>query len=144
MKLAVASDHAGFGLKEDLKKLLESEGHAVEDFGCENEESCDYPDFANKLCEAILDNECERGVLVCGTGLGMSYSANRHKGIRAALCTSVEMAKMAREHNDANVLVLGSRIIKPKLAHDILRAWVDTPFEGGRHLRRIRKIDGLE
>jgi ribose 5-phosphate isomerase B len=144
MKLAVASDHAGFGLKEDIKKLLESEGHAVEDFGCRNEESCDYPDFAKKLCGAILNNECERGVLVCGTGLGMSYTANRNKGIRAALCTSVEMARMSREHNNANVLVLGSRIIDSDLAQDILKAWMETPFEGGRHLRRIRKIDGLE
>ena len=103
-----------------------------------------YPDFANKLCDALLNEECERGVLVCGTGLGMSYTANRHKGIRAALCTSVEMARMSREHNDANILVLGSRIIESELAHDILRAWMETPFEGGRHLRRIRKIDGLE
>ena len=144
MKLGVASDHAGFGLKEDIKGLLQSEGHAVEDFGCEDENSCDYPDFANKLCDALLNEECERGVLVCGTGLGMSYTANRHKGIRAALCTSVEMARMSREHNDANVLVLGSRIIESELAHDIIRAWMETPFDGGRHLRRIRKIDGLE
>ena len=144
MKLGVASDHAGFGLKEDIKGFLQSEGHAVEDFGCQDENSCDYPDFANKLCDALLNEECERGVLVCGTGLGMSYTANRHKGIRAALCTSVEMARMSREHNDANVLVLGSRIIESELAHDILRAWMETPFDGGRHLRRIRKIDGLE
>ena len=144
MKLGVASDHAGFGLKEDIKGLLQSEGHTVEDFGCHDENSCDYPDFANKMCEALLNNECERGVLVCGTGLGMSYTANRHKGIRAALCTSVEMARMSREHNDANVLVVGSRIIESELAHDILRAWMETSFEGGRHLRRIRKIDGLE
>jgi ribose 5-phosphate isomerase B len=144
MKLGVASDHAGFGLKEDMKEALQSEGHTVKDFGCEDENSCDYPDFANKLCAALLNEECERGVLVCGTGLGMSYTANRYKGIRAALCTSVEMAKMSREHNDANVLVLGSRVIESKLAHDILKTWLETPFDGGRHLRRIRKIDGLE
>lgn len=144
MKLGVASDHAGFGLKEDIKDFLQAEGHTVEDFGCPNEESCDYPDFANKLCRALLDGDFERGVLICGTGLGMSYTANRYKGIRAALCTSVEMAKMSREHNDANVLVLGSRIIGTDLAHDILTTWMQTPFEGGRHLRRIRKIDGLE
>jgi ribose 5-phosphate isomerase B len=144
MKLGVASDHAGFGLKEDIKEALQSEGHTVKDFGCEDENSCDYPDFANKLCAALLNEECERGVLVCGTGLGMSYTANRYKGIRAALCTSVEMAKMSREHNDANVLVLGSRVIESKLAHDILKTWLETPFDGGRHLRRIRKIDGLE
>ncbi len=144
MKLGVASDHAGFGLKEEIKKLLESDGHSVEDFGCLNEESCDYPDYAHKLCEALTNDACERGVLVCGTGLGMSYTANRYKGVRAALCTSVEMAKMSREHNDANVLVLGSRIIEVDLAREILKSWIETPFEGGRHLTRIRKIDGLK
>ena len=144
MKLGVASDHAGFGLKEEIKKLLESDGHSVEDFGCPNEESCDYPDYAHKLCEALTNDACERGVLVCGTGLGMSYTANRYKGVRAALCTSVEMAKMSREHNDANVLVLGSRIIEVDLAREILKSWIETPFEGGRHLTRIRKIDGLK
>ena len=144
MKLAVGSDHAGFGLKEELKSLLESEGHAVEDCGCYSEESCDYPDFAHKLCEALQDDTAERGILVCGTGLGMSYTANRHDGIRAALCTSVEMAEMSRAHNDSNVLVLGSRITEVDVAKDILRAWIETPFDGGRHLRRIRKIDGLE
>jgi ribose 5-phosphate isomerase B len=144
MKLGVASDHAGFGLKEDIKKLLESEGHSVEDFGCYNEESCDYPDYAHKLSEALAENSLERGVFVCGTGLGMSYTANRYKGVRAALCTSAEMAKMSREHNDANALVLGSRIIEADLAREILKVWLETPFEGGRHLKRIRKIDGLK
>ncbi len=144
MKLAMASDHAGFGLKEDIKGLLEDAGHTVEDFGCYNEESCDYPDFARKLCEAVLEGVCERGVLICGTGLGMSYSANRYKGIRAALCMNAEMAQMSRAHNDANVLVLGARLIESDTAKDILRIWMDTPFDGGRHLRRVRKIDGLE
>lgn len=144
MKLAVASDHAGFELKEDIKSLLESEGHTVEDFGCYNEESCDYPDYAQKLCKALLSDTVDRGVLICGTGLGMSYTANRHKGIRAALCMNTEMAEMSRAHNDANVLVLGSKIIELRLAKDIIRVWMETPFDGGRHLRRIRKIDGLE
>ncbi len=144
MKLGVASDHAGFGLKEEIKKALEAEGHSVEDFGCHNEESCDYPDYAHKLCEALEGEACERGVLVCGTGLGMSYTANRYKGVRAALCTTAEMAKMSREHNDANVLVLGARVIEADLAREILKVWLETPFEGGRHLRRIRKIDGLD
>ena len=144
MKLAVASDHAGFELKEQVRLLLESQGHTVEDCGCYSEESCDYPDYANRLCEAILGEKAERGVLVCGTGLGMSYTANRHKGIRAALCTSAEMAEMSRAHNDANVLVLGSRILDTDILNDVLNAWMETPFDGGRHLRRIRKIDGLD
>ena len=144
MKLAVASDHAGFELKEQVRLLLESQGHTVEDCGCYSEESCDYPDYANRLCEAILGEKAERGVLVCGTGLGMSYTANRHKGIRAALCTSAEMAEMSRAHNDANVLVLGSRILDTDIVNDVLNAWMETPFDGGRHLRRIRKIDGLD
>ena len=144
MKLAVGSDHAGFGLKEELKDLLESEGHAVEDCGCYSEESCDYPDFAHKLCDSLQNKKVERGILVCGTGLGMSYTANRHNGIRAALCTNVEMAEMSRAHNDANVLVLGSRITEADVAKKILRAWMETPFDGGRHLKRILKIDGIE
>ncbi|UCD57001.1 MAG: ribose 5-phosphate isomerase B [Candidatus Hydrogenedentota bacterium] len=144
MMLAVASDHAGFELKQKIKEYLESEGHGVEDFGCYDAQSCDYPDYARKLCEALLDNKCERGVLICGTGLGMSYAANRYEGIRAALCLNTFMAEMSRAHNDANVLVLGSRIIDLAAARDILRVWMETPFEGGRHLRRIRKIDGYE
>ena len=144
MKLAAASDHAGFDLKEHIKTCLESEGHGVEDFGCYEPESCDYPDYARKLCEAILSGTCERGVLICGTGLGMSYAANRHKGIRAALCMNTEMAKMSRAHNDANVLVLGARLMEPALAQDVLRVWMETPFEGGRHLRRILKLDDYE
>jgi len=144
MKLAAASDHAGFELKEELKASLESEGHTVEDFGCYEATSCDYPDYARKLCEAILSGTCERGVLICGTGLGMSYAANRHRGIRAALCMNTEMARLSRSHNDANVLVLGARLIEPSVARDTLRVWMDTPFEGGRHLRRIQKIDGYE
>ncbi|MBI5118419.1 ribose 5-phosphate isomerase B [Candidatus Poribacteria bacterium] len=142
MKLGIASDHAGFEMKEELKRHLESEGHSVEDFGCYETESCDYPDYAQKLCKALLANTVERGVLVCGTGLGMSYAANRHKGIRAALCLNTYMAEMSRAHNDANVLVLGSRITDSDTARDILLVWMKTSFEGGRHLRRIRKIDG--
>lgn len=144
MNLAVASDHAGFELKEDIKQSLEAKGHSVEDFGCYNTDSCDYPDYAHTLCRALLDHKCERGVLICGTGLGMSYTANRYKGIRAALCLNTEMAKMSRAHNDANILVLGARIINPVVARETLRVWMETPFDGGRHLRRVRKIDGLQ
>jgi ribose 5-phosphate isomerase B len=144
MKLAVASDHAGLDLKAKVKEALESEGHTVEDLGCYTSESCDYPEYARKLCKGVLDGRFERVVLVCGTGLGMSYTANRHKGIRAALCLNTYMAEMARAHNDANVLVLGARILDEPTARDIIRVWMNTPFEGGRHLRRIRKIDGDE
>lgn len=141
MILAIASDHAGFEMKENIRKTLESDGHKVEDFGCYSEESCDYPDYAHRLCKVVLSGKCERGILICGTGLGMSYSANRHTGIRAALCLNTEMAKMSRAHNDANVLVLGARLIDFSAVIDILQVWLETPFDGGRHLRRIRKID---
>ncbi len=141
MKLAIASDHAGFALKEEVTKYLVSKGHSVEDFGCYEEESCDYPDFAQPLCEAVLASICERGILICGTGLGMSYTANRYSGIRAALCVTPYMAEMSRAHNDANVLVLGSRVIDGAAARDIIEVWLKTPFEGGRHLRRIQKIE---
>jgi ribose 5-phosphate isomerase B len=141
MKLGVASDHAGFELKEELKNFLVQNGHSVEDFGCYGTESCDYPDFAQKLSEAVLEGSCERGILICGTGLGMSYAANRYSGIRAALCVNTFMAEMSRAHNDANVLVLGARVIDAHTARDILSVWLRTPFEGGRHLRRIQKIE---
>ena len=141
MKLAVASEHAGFEMKEEVRKHLEAKGHSVEDFGCCDSESCDYPDYAKKLCEALLNDMVERGVLVCGTGLGMSYAANRYKGIRAALCLNPQMAEMARAHNDANVLVLGARLIDFPAARDIINVWIETPFDGGRHLRRIQKLD---
>ncbi|RJP23759.1 MAG: ribose 5-phosphate isomerase B [Candidatus Abyssobacteria bacterium SURF_5] len=141
MKLAIASDHAGFELKEDLRNYLARAGHAVEDFGCYEPESCDYPDYAQKLCEAVLANLVERGILICGTGLGMSYAANRYPGIRAALCTNTYMAEMSRSHNDANILVMGARLIDGAAARDVLDVWLKTPFEGGRHLRRIQKIE---
>ena len=141
MKLAIASDHAGYELKEELKDFLTQAGHTVEDFGCYDAESCDYPDYAQKLCTAVLAGLCERGILICGSGLGMSYAANRHPGIRAALCVTPFMAEMARAHNDSNVLVLGARLIDTAAARDILTLWMETPFEGGRHLRRIQKIE---
>ncbi len=144
MKLAVASDHAGFELKEQVRLLLESQGHTVEDCGCYSEESCDYPDYANRLCEAILGEKAERGVLVCGTGLGMSYTANRHKGIRAALCTSAEMAGMSRAHNDANVLCLPADLIGEELMRRVIDVWLRTEYESGRHDRRLAKIAAFE
>jgi len=138
---AVASDHAGFDLKGIIKKHLEARNVEVMDLGPHSDESVDYPDFARKLTECILNGGAGRGILVCGTGLGMSMSANRYRGIRAALCHDHFTASVARRHNDSNVLVLGGRVLGSELAIDILDAWLDTHFEGGRHRRRIDKME---
>ena len=140
-KIALASDHAGFQLKELVKIHLSSRGMQVVDLGAHSEDSVDYPDYAHQLAETILEGEAESGVLVCGAGLGMSMAANRHRGIRAALCHDHYTASVSRRHNDANVLVLGGRILGPDLAREIVDTWLDTPFEGGRHLRRVKLID---
>jgi len=140
-KIALASDHAGFQLKELVKKHLISRGLEAVDLGAHSEDSVDYPDYAHQLAETILEGEAESGVLVCGAGLGMSMAANRHRGIRAALCHDHYTASVSRRHNDANVLVLGGRILGPDLAREIVDTWLDTPFEGGRHLRRVERID---
>ncbi|HMK37277.1 MAG TPA: ribose 5-phosphate isomerase B [Desulfomonilaceae bacterium] len=137
----IGSDHAGFGLKAFLKEKMRREGIDVLDVGCENEDSCDYPLFARKLCEDILKGAASRGILICGTGLGMSMAANRFPGIRAALCTVEFHARMSRAHNDSNVLVIGGRVTGSELALAILKTWLDTPFEGGRHQRRIDLMD---
>lgn len=135
--ILIGSDHAGYGLKSALKELLDKKGIRVVDVGCHSEASCDYPEFAAELCCRVQEGETSRGVLICGTGLGMSMAANRFPGIRAALCTTEYHACMSRAHNDSNVLVLGSRVTGPGLAEAILRTWLDTPFEGERHKRRI-------
>lgn len=140
--LAIASDHAGFGLKEQLKGALAQLGVTFEDLGTHDESSCDYPDFAHALATAVAGGRFGAGVLVCGTGIGMSLAANRHAGVRAAVCTESYAAKMTREHNDANVLCLGARIVGPGVAEEILRVFLQTRFEGGRHTRRVGKIDG--
>jgi ribose 5-phosphate isomerase B len=140
--ILIGSDHAGFALKTLLKQALQNDGYDPIDIGCEKENSCDYPVFARELCEGILSGRASRGILVCGTGLGMSIAANRYKGIRAALCTTEYHARMSRAHNDSNVLVLGGRITGPELALAILKAWLETPFEGERHQRRINLIEG--
>lgn len=140
-KILIGSDHAGFGLKTYLKEKLESEGISVVDVGCDEETSCDYPEFARAVCEKILKGEVDRGILICGTGLGMSIAANRYSGIRAALCTTEFHARMSRAHNDSNVLVIGGRVTGPELALSILKTWLATPFEGGRHQRRIDLIE---
>jgi len=139
--VVVASDHAGYRLKVELVKALEKAGHQVEDLGTHDESSTDYPDFAHQLCEAVTSGRFTRGLLVCGTGLGMSMAANRHPGIRAAVCTDSYAARMTRAHNDANVLCLGSRIVGPGVAEDILEAFLESEFEGGRHARRVDKIE---
>jgi ribose 5-phosphate isomerase B len=139
--ILIGSDHAGFSLKTFLKEVMEQDGLQVVDVGCAADISCDYPDYARLLCERIQSGEAPRGVLICGTGLGMSMAANRFRGIRAALCTSEYQARMSRAHNDANILIIGGRITGVEMALSILRTWLETSFEGGRHQRRIDRIE---
>ena len=139
--IPIASDHAGYALKERLKAALEARGYAVEDLGPSSEASTDYADYAHPLAERVASGAVRRGVLMCGTGLGMSYAANRHAHVRAAVVWSAEIAELARKHNDANVLVLPVRFVEPAEAERILDAWLATAFEGGRHERRVEKIE---
>lgn len=140
-RIPIASDHAGFELKERLRGALTEMGFAVQDIGTHSTASSDYADFAHPLAEEVSSGEAVRGVLLCGTGLGMSYVANRYPGVRAAVAWTPEIATLARKHNDANVLVLPARFVSDEDALAILRAWLDTEFEGGRHERRIEKIE---
>ena len=140
-KILIASDHAGFELKERLERALADRGFDVQDLGTNSEDSTDYADYAHPLAEQVEKGEVKRGVLMCGTGLGMSYAANRHANVRAAVAWTPEIAKLAREHNDANVLVLPARFVTDEQAVEILDAWLDTPFQGGRHARRIQKVE---
>ena len=137
MNIALGCDHGGLDLKREIAALLTSAGHEVNDVGCHTEASVDYPDFADKVCNAIQQEHSARGILICGTGIGMSMAANRHRHIRAALCHEAFTARMSREHNDANVLCLGGRVLGVALALDIVRTWLATEFAGGRHQRRI-------
>ncbi len=141
--LALASDHAGFEYKEKLKPVLEQLGIPFKDFGTNSAESTDYPDWAHRACEKITSGECDRGILICGTGIGMSIAANKHKGIRAAACESTTAARLSRQHNNANVLALGARVTGWESATDIVRIFLATSFEGGRHERRVQKIHDL-
>ena len=141
MKISIASDHGGFELKQQLQAAFAAEWT---DLGCTGKESCDYPDIALKVCREITAGKAERGILVCGTGIGMSMAANKVKGIRAALCGDVFSAAMSREHNNANVICLGERVLGAGLATRILDAWLDTEFAGGRHERRVNKIMAIE
>ena len=139
--IPIASDHAGFELKERLRLELERLGYEVQDLGTHSPASTDYPDYAHPLAEEVSRGQVKRGVLLCGTGLGMSYTANRHAGVRAAVAWAPEIAELARRHNDANVLVLPARFLREEEGVKILRTWLDTPLEGGRHERRVEKIE---
>jgi ribose 5-phosphate isomerase B len=141
MKVAIASDHAGFELRQKVKQQLERMGMQVVDLGCPDTESCDYPDYGRKAAKMVASGEVERGVLVCGTGMGMTMCANRFKGVRAALCFDLFGTRMCRRHNDANILVLAGKMTGEGLAQAMVEEFFATPFEGGRHLRRIQKLD---
>ncbi|MEW6426569.1 MAG: ribose 5-phosphate isomerase B [Thermodesulfobacteriota bacterium] len=137
MRIAIGSDHGGFAMKGEIISLLVEQGHEVRDLGTDSEQSVHYPDFARAVCGAVAAGEAERGILVCGTGIGMSMAANRNPAIRAALCHDGFTARMSREHNDANVLCLGERVLGIGVALDIVDLWMRTEFAGGRHLTRI-------
>ncbi len=141
--IAIASDHAGFDYKEKLKQLLNELGHEFKDFGANSNDSTDYPDWAHQASNTIATGQCDRGILICGTGIGMAIVANKHKGIRAAVCESATAARLARQHNDANVLTVGERITGWESVADIVRVFLSTSFEGGRHTRRVEKIHSL-
>ncbi len=140
-KVSIGSDHAGFALKQELVGYLEQKGYTVEDKGTYDTSSVDYPDYADKVASSILSKETEKGILVCGSGIGISIAANRHKGIRAALCHDAFTAKMSRMHNDANILVLGANTTGVSVVKDMVDIWFATDFEGGRHQNRIDKLD---
>lgn len=143
MRIAIASDHAGYRYKEEIGRHLEEHGHEVVDFGTDSEEAADYPVFIRPAAEAVARNDCERGIVLGGSGNGEAMAANRVRGVRCALCWSVETAELARRHNDANMLSLGQRLLSRQLALEIVDTWLATPFDGGRHVRRIELIDEL-
>lgn len=144
MKIAIASDHGGYDYKQELIPYIESLGHQVLDLGCHGPASVDYPDYGIPCAQAVARGEADRGVVICGTGIGISISANKVPGIRCALCTDPVMARLTREHNDANMLAMGGRIIGIELAKDIVRVFLSTEFSGGRHKTRIDKIAQYE
>ncbi|TWT89665.1 putative sugar phosphate isomerase YwlF [Pseudobythopirellula maris] len=143
MKIAIGSDHAGYKYKELIKPHLEKLGHEVVDFGCDSDESCDYPDFIRPTAEAVAKGDCERGIVLGGSGNGEAIVANRVPGVRCALCWSEDTARLGRQHNNANCLSMGERQVDPELCLKIVDLWLTTEFEGGRHQRRIDKIDAL-
>ncbi len=143
MIIAIASDHGGFALKETIKEYLRSRDIKIVDLGTNSEESVDYPIYGKACAEAVASGKADRGIVCCGTGIGISIAANKVKGIRCGLCTSVEMAEMTRKHNNANMLAMGGRTTDPDLAIEITKTWLDTEFEGGRHKRRTDMLDEM-
>jgi ribose 5-phosphate isomerase B len=144
MQIGVACDHGGFELKEELKPFLKSLGAEPMDMGTFSEESVDYPDFGVLLAEKVSRGELEKGILICGTGIGMSMVANKFPRVRAALANDLYSSRCSREHNDANILIIGGRIVGKELAKEIVKVWLETPFAGGRHKRRLEKVEALE
>jgi ribose 5-phosphate isomerase B len=144
MKVALGCDHAGFILKDVVAAYLAQAGHEVLDEGTDSDASCDWPDFGERVARRVACGEAERGIAICGTGIGMSITANKLPGVRAALCNGLFTARYSRLHNDANVLAMGARVIGPGLAEEIVRTWMETPFEGGRHSRRLEKLAEIE
>jgi len=144
MLIAIGSDHAGLDLKKDVIALLKELGHELTDYGTDTPQSVDYPDFGEKVAMDVSTGKVDRGILICGTGIGMSIVANKFRNVRAALCNDLFSAKMSRLHNNANILVMGGRIIGKDLAKEIVRSWIDTGFDGGRHINRLKKISLIE
>lgn len=144
MKIAIGNDHAALELKKVIKAYVEDMGHEVVDFGTHTADSCDYPVYGEKVARAVAGGECELGILICGTGIGISLAANKVKGIRAAVCSESYSARLTRAHNNANIIAFGARVIGEDTAKDIVNAFINTPFEGGRHQRRIDMITEIE
>jgi len=142
--IAIACDHAALEMKAEVIRILEERGLAYEDFGTYTADSCHYPIYGARAAQAVASGKCDRGILICGTGIGMSLVANKVKGIRCALCSDSYSAKMTRAHNDSNMLAMGARVIGIEVAKDIVNAWLDTPFEGGRHQTRVDMISAIE
>ncbi len=143
-KIVIASDHAGFELKESIAKCLRGDGISIEDLGPSNSDRVDYPDYGIKLAKAVSDDENLNGIVICGTGIGMSIVVNRFPKVRGTLCSDVYTAKLCRQHNDSNVLILGGRVVGKGLAYEIVKTWLETPFDGGRYSERLKIIDHIE
>ena len=144
MKIAMGCDHGGYALKCELAKYLEEQGHEIQDFGCYSTESCDYPEFGEAAARAVASGECERGIVICTTGIGISIAANKVRGIRCAHCADTLEAEMTRRHNDANMMALGAGFTGPVLAKRMAEVFLSTEFEGGRHARRVGKLDAIQ
>ena len=144
MKIALGCDHGGYDLKKHAIKVLEGLGHEIEDFGCHSKESCDYPDFGGAAAKAVAEGTCDRGIVICTTGIGISITANKVKGVRCAHCADCLQAEMTRRHNDANMMAIGAGFTGPNMAERMVEVFLSTEFEGGRHARRVEKMMALE